>query len=110
MFGIQVDSNMGIWESISGMKTTIELPEVLYRRVKAKSSLGGLAVRAVTQRLFELWLEGHVSIDEAGRTGKAEKQAWADKWVRETDELSAQISKKNSYKRLARNILKEDRR
>ena len=92
------------------MKTTIELPDALYRRVKAKSSLDGQPVRAVTQRLFELWLDGHVSLDEAGRAGKEEKRAWADNWVRETDELSAQISKKSADKRLAREILKDDRR
>jgi len=92
------------------MKTTIELPDALYRRVKAKSSLDGQPVRAVTQRLYELWLEGQVSLDEAGSKGKAEKQAWADKWVREADELAAQISKKSVDKRLVRTLLKEDRR
>ena len=38
------------------MKTTLEIPDALYRRVKSKSSLDGSPVRPVTQRLYELWL------------------------------------------------------
>ncbi len=39
------------------MKATIEIPDELYRRVKAKSALEGLAVREVATTLFYTWVE-----------------------------------------------------
>lgn len=39
------------------MKTTIEIPDELYRRVKAKSALQGRAIREVTVELYQRWLE-----------------------------------------------------
>ena len=39
------------------MKATIEIPDDLYRRVKAKSALEGLAVREVAMNLFHTWVE-----------------------------------------------------
>jgi hypothetical protein len=39
------------------MKATIEVPDDLYRRVKAKSALQGRTVRAVTVELFQRWLD-----------------------------------------------------
>lgn len=38
------------------MKATIEVPDDLYRKVKAKSALEGRPVREVTERLFRKWL------------------------------------------------------
>lgn len=38
------------------MKATIELPDDLYRRVKAKSALEGRSIRAVALELFRRWL------------------------------------------------------
>ncbi|MEI7899772.1 MAG: hypothetical protein WCK89_05935 [bacterium] len=92
------------------MKTTIELQDTLYRRVKSKSSIDGKSVRAVTQRLYELWLAGAVSLDDGAATEPDGKSAWAEKWVRETEELSNQIGEKAADKRLGRDILKDDRR
>ena len=39
------------------MKATIEIPDELYRQVKAKSALEGRAVREVTEELFRLYLD-----------------------------------------------------
>jgi hypothetical protein len=39
------------------MKATIELPDDLYREVKAESAREGLTVREVTIRLFGQWLD-----------------------------------------------------
>lgn len=39
------------------MKATIEVPDDLYRRVKAKTALQGRAVREVTVELYRRWLE-----------------------------------------------------
>jgi hypothetical protein len=38
------------------MKATIEVPDELYRKVKAKSALEGRSVRAVAVELFRRWL------------------------------------------------------
>jgi len=38
------------------MKATIEIPDVLYRRVKAKSAIEGQPVREVVMQLFGAWL------------------------------------------------------
>ena len=39
------------------MKATIDLPDDLYRRVKAKSALQGRAIRDVTAELYRQWLD-----------------------------------------------------
>jgi hypothetical protein len=92
------------------MKTTIEIPDTLYRRVKAKSSLGGQPIRAVTQQLYEMWLDGRATLDAPEGSVKEEKSAWAENWVRETSELAEQIAKKSVDKRSCRDLLKADRR
>ena len=38
------------------MKATIEIPDELYRRVKAKSAIEGQPVRQVVMHLFQEWL------------------------------------------------------
>jgi hypothetical protein len=38
------------------MKATIDIPDELYRQVKAKSALRGQAVRAVAVSLFQGWI------------------------------------------------------
>jgi hypothetical protein len=38
------------------MKATIDVPDELYRRVKAKSALQGRAIREVTVELYQRWL------------------------------------------------------
>ncbi len=42
------------------MKTSLDLPDDLYRRVKSKSALEGRAVREVATALFTAWVEGRV--------------------------------------------------
>ena len=39
------------------MKTTIDIPEAIYRKVKAKSALEGRPVRDVAITLFTTWVE-----------------------------------------------------
>jgi len=39
------------------MKATIDIPEDLYRRVKAKSALRGQPVREVVVSLFQAWIQ-----------------------------------------------------
>ena len=40
------------------MKATLEIPDEMYREVKAKSALRGQTVRAVTIMLYDGWLRG----------------------------------------------------
>jgi len=39
------------------MKATLEIPDDLYRRVKARSAMEGRPVRAVAVQLFQDWLD-----------------------------------------------------
>jgi len=39
------------------MKATIEVPDELYRRVKAKTAMQGRAIREVTVELYQKWLD-----------------------------------------------------
>lgn len=48
------------------MKATIEIPDDLYRKVKAKSALQGRPVRAVAIELFDAW------VNESQRPERAE--------------------------------------
>lgn len=40
------------------MKATFEIPDDLYRRVKARSALEGRPLRSVAVELLQAWLEG----------------------------------------------------
>ncbi len=51
------------------MKASIEVPDELYRRVKAKSALEGRAIREVTAELFEGYVEGRAPAAAPGRHG-----------------------------------------
>lgn len=59
------------------MKATIDIPDALYRRVKAKSALRGLSIREVTTDLYEAWL---AEKDDGDAPSSAEK--WLEEWIR----------------------------
>jgi hypothetical protein len=61
------------------MKATIEIPDELYRRVKARSALLGKPIREVTIELYRRWLAEPVA-EEAGDPG-----AWLDEWLQMAD-------------------------
>lgn len=42
------------------MKATLDIPDELYRRVKARSALEGRPVRSVAVQLFQQWLDAPV--------------------------------------------------
>lgn len=57
------------------MKATIDIPDDLYRRVKAQSALLGRAVREVTIELYQRWL------GELPATPPAQSaEEWLDEW------------------------------
>jgi hypothetical protein len=57
------------------MKATIEIPDELYRRVKAKSALEGRAIREVTEALYRTWLA-----EESAPPPTPE--VWLEGWLR----------------------------
>jgi hypothetical protein len=44
------------YRKLYSMKATLEIPDDLYRRVKARSALEGRPLRAVATQLFQNWL------------------------------------------------------
>ena len=83
------------------MKTTIDVPDELYRKVKAKSAVQGRRVRDVTVELFQRWI-GEKPVAKAP-PGSA--TAWLDDWLRLGDELSKKAPPGPS----AREVLEQDR-
>jgi hypothetical protein len=59
------------------MKTTIEIPDALYRRVKAKSALLGKRVRDVTIELYQRWLA-----EESPVSPRQSPEQWLEEWLR----------------------------
>lgn len=58
------------------MKVTIEIPDDLYRRVKAKSALEGRPVREVAEELFHGFVDGGMATSStAPATGTADTVA-----------------------------------
>jgi hypothetical protein len=47
------------------MKATIEIPDELYRKVKAKTAIEGRPVRAVAQELFRRYVSGEMVLGAA---------------------------------------------
>lgn len=45
------------------MKATLDIPDALYRNVKARSALEGRPLRSVAVELFEKWLTGEIETD-----------------------------------------------
>ena len=82
------------------MKVTIDIPETLYRKVKAKSALLGASVRETTTDLYQQWLGETPSADE-----HASPEAWLASWLAEAD-AAAQSAPGDPT---ARQILDEDR-
>lgn len=52
---------------IAFVKTTIDIPDAIYRQVKAKCAIEGRAIREVAIELFAGWLDGTASGGEIGR-------------------------------------------
>lgn len=59
------------------MKTTIDIPDELYRKVKAKSALLGKPVREVTVELYQRWLDEALGSAACGPVG----QDWLDQFL-----------------------------
>lgn len=81
------------------MKATIDLPDELYRRIKARSAMLGRPVREVTIELFRRWL-GDVPDPSAGS---------AEQWLDEWEELGDSLLRQAPEAATATEILAADR-
>ena len=81
------------------MKVTIDIPDDLYRKVKAKCALEGRPIRAVTVELYPRWLS-----EDSTPLGQASAQ-WLEEWLRLADAVSQNATPGPS----AREILEQDR-
>lgn len=63
------------------MKATIDVPEDLYRRVKAKSAMEGHTIREVTMALYLRWLE-----EEPIIASNPTPEQWLEEWLKLVDE------------------------
>jgi hypothetical protein len=76
------------------MKTSIDIPDDLYRRVKAKSALEGRAVREVASELFAAWVRSETPASHARpsqTSGSATPEAWLAEWERVNAEVTAAL-------------------
>jgi len=82
------------------VKATLEIPDALYRKVKAKSALLGKPVREVTMELYRRW------VHEAGTEAVEERaEEWLESWFRLADEAVSNTSDGPT----ARDLLLHDR-
>lgn len=58
------------------MKATIEIPDELYRQVKAKSALQGRAIREVTIELYQAWVT-----EQSVRNEPPSAERWLEEWL-----------------------------
>jgi hypothetical protein len=82
------------------MKTTLNIPDELYREVKAKSALEGRAVRDVTVELYSTWV---------GRKGGSASRPTSEQWLEEWVQMGGSASKNRLPNRTATQVLSEDR-
>ncbi len=82
------------------MKTSIDLPDDLYRRVKARSAMEGRSVREVATSLFQHWVEGGIPApmprdDAQGPLGDAPPSERldpsAEAYLRRLDEIARDL-------------------
>ena len=86
------------------MKATVDIPDQLYRRVKAQAALEGRAVRDVTIQLYEHWL------GDRPPGGPIDRRAASEAWLARWQALGEEIATRARDPRTTRRILTDDRR
>jgi hypothetical protein len=82
------------------MKATIDIPDDLYRRVKARSAMLGRTVREVSIELYQRWLG-----EAPGTATSVSTAQWLDEWVA----LGRSIGGQNAEGPTASEIIASDR-
>lgn len=95
------------------MKTSLDLPDDLYRRVKSKSALEGRAVREVATALFAAWVDGRVSADATASSAVVAGAEAADprrQWLARWSELASRVTEATGGTAGLVDQLRDDRR
>ncbi len=82
------------------MKATIEIPDELYRQVKAKSALEGRAIREVTIELYQAWVT-----EQSVHHEPPSPERWLDEWL----QLGEETLRNAPANPTATEILEQDR-
>ena len=90
------------------MKATIDLPDDLYRRVKARAALDGRSIREVAIELFTDWVGMREVIAETSVAGR--RPLTGAEWLARWEELGAETARLAVDPRTTREILGADRR
>ncbi len=89
------------------VKATVDIPDALFRQVKARSALGGRTIRDVTIEAYQRWLAEtpapYSTTDEALPTA-------GETWLAAWEALAAEIAEGAVDRRTPREILLADRR
>jgi len=59
------------------MKATLDIPDDLYRRVKARSAMEGRPLRSVATELFQQWLDAPFPLEQAPEPSGLTPNEWA---------------------------------
>ena len=93
------------------MKATIDIPDAMYRQVKAHAALRGRAVREVTIELYERWLSEIGETPEASSAADARpRAAAAEAWLARWDAIGMEVATKAVDPRPASEIVIAERR
>ncbi|HHQ42663.1 MAG TPA: hypothetical protein ENK20_10310 [Chromatiales bacterium] len=63
------------------MKTTLDIPDGLYRRIKAAASRRRRSLRALTIELYRRWLAEQPALPGSARKGS--RRDWLERWMRQ---------------------------
>jgi hypothetical protein len=93
------------------MKTTIEVPDELFRKVKAKAALQNVRIKELVTALLERWINERAPAppgepDAEARRRVEEMDAWLAEWQR----IGTEIEQKSVDPRSMVEILNADRR
>jgi hypothetical protein len=92
------------------MKATIDIPDELYRQLKAASALEGRAVRDVAIGLFQRWVDERNFQRPAQEPSTAPPSDAVSAWIARWDALGAEVARRSVDPRPAVDILHADRR
>jgi len=91
------------------MRTTMDIPDDLYRSLKARAALEGKSVREVAVNLFQGWVGPAATAEPApGDTARPvdSREAWLARW----HALGEEMKRQDADPRSATRILLDDRR
>ena len=100
---------------MASMKTTIDIPDVIYRKVKAKSAIEGRPVRDVAITLFSAWVDQRDaplarSEEKVSKVGAQPEPPWFASLRKYAHNASGQYDMDSVRRSIARGRAREERR